>query len=190
MNSFQKYPFMNPQASFVQPGSVDFVPAWIIMIITVIEISLVFPKFFNHNRKTSQEKGVRIISPVLLFFLFGSLMPIFDDIFAFLFGPPFAHHSVFHSIPGAILTFAIFRILSTERLALHALFGNLYHIFFNFYFDSTTLFFPLTYQQYGLSDLIKVNTYWIKAIHYPIIFFGFIYLMIKTSIQEKRGHNK
>lgn len=170
---------MSPEANFIQPGSVDFVPAWIIMIITIIELSLIFPKIFIHNRDTK----LKIISPLLLFFFFGSLMPIFDDLLTFIFGPPFAHHSVFHSMTGALLTFAIFRVISTNRLALYAFYGNFFHIFFNFYFDAVTLFFPLTYQQYGLTDLVALSTYWIKAIHYPIIFLGFLYLMVKFSIQ-------
>lgn len=182
MDNSQNIPFMNSNAHFMQPGAVDFVPAWIIMIITILELAILFPKFFDY----SKESKFKIISPFLLFFLFGSLMPIFDDILAFLFGPPFAHHSIFHSLFGATLTFIIFRLLSTSRIALYAFYGNLFHIFFNFYFDGVTLFFPLTYYQYGLTDLIKLSTYWIKATHYPIIFTTYLYLIIKSlSVMKK-----
>lgn len=177
---------MNPDAHFIQPGAVDFVPAWIIMIITVFELAIIFPKFFTYQK----ESKLKIISPLLLFFFFGSLMPIFDDILAFLFGPPFAHHSVFHSFLGSILTFISFRLLSTDKFALYAFYGNLFHIFFNFFFDAVTLFFPLTYRQYGLTDLIMLSTYWIKAISYPIIFSVFVYLMLKLSIQMKKENDR
>lgn len=182
MGNSQNIPFMNPAASFIQPGSVDFVPAWIIMIIVITELVIIFPKFFTYSKQSK----LKIISPLLLFFFFGSLMPIFDDILAFLFGPPFAHHSVFHSLFGSILTFTIFRLLSTNKIALYAFYGNLFHILFNFYFDTVTLFFPLTYQQYGFTDLIKLSTYWIKAITYPVIFSVFLFLIVKSSIQTKK----
>ena len=182
MDSSQNIPFMNPAAHFIQPGTVDFVPAWIIMIIAIIDLALLFPKFFAYHK----ESQLKIISPFLLFFLFGSLMPIFDDILAFIFGPPFAHHSLFHSLFGSLLTFVIFRLLSTNRIAFFALFGNLFHIFFNFYFDTVTLFFPLTYQQNGLTDVIKLNTYWIKAITYPVIFLTYSYLMVKYSLHLRK----
>lgn len=181
MGNSQNIPFMNPASNFITPGSVDFVPAWIIMIITILELAIIFPKYFTYSKQSK----LKIISPYLLFFFFGSLMPIFDDIFSFVFGPPFAHHSIFHSLLGSILTFTIFRLLSTKNIALFALYGNLYHIFFNFYFDSVTLFFPLTYQQYGFTDLIGLRTYWIKAINYPIIFSVFLFLLVKFSIQFK-----
>ena len=173
---------MSADAHFMQPGSVDFVPAWIIMIITILELAIIFPRFFTY----SKDSKLKIISPLLLSFFFGSLMPIFDDILVFLFGPPFAHHSIFHSISGSILTFTIFRLLSTKEIALFALYGNLFHIFFNFYFDTVTLFFPLTYRQFGFTDLVKLSTYWIKAINYPIIFSVFLFLLVKFSIQMKK----
>lgn len=180
------FPLFNPGAHFIEPGSVDFVPAWIIMIITILEAAIIFPKFFTEDR----ESKLKVISPFLLFFFFGSLMPIFDDILAFLFGPPFAHHSVFHSLFGTGLTFITFSLLTTKRLALFALFGNLYHVFFNFYFDYVTLFFPLTYGQYGLTDITGLDTYWIKAITYPVIFLVFLFLIVKVSRQMSKENSK
>lgn len=173
---------MNVGSHFIQPGAVDFVPAWIIMIIMIFELAILFPKFFS----TAKDNQFKTISPLLLFFFFGSLMPIFDDMLAFIFGPPFAHHSVFHSLFGLILTFIIFRLLSTKKFAFYAFYGNLFHIFFNFYFDSVTLFFPLTYYQYGFTDFVGLSTYWIKAIHYPFIFVVYLFLIVKLSTQLKK----
>jgi hypothetical protein len=105
-------------------------------------------------------------------------MPAFDDIFAFLFGPPFAHHSLFHSLFGPLITFVIFLAISDSSLAKFALYGNITHIIFNYSLDYVTLFFPINYSEYGLTDIIGINTYWIKAIAYPIILVLFAFSVL------------
>ena len=153
----------NPQTHFIQPGSINFIPAWILLLITIFTISFWFPKKFY--KKNS------LISPLLLAFILGSLMPAFDDLLTYLFGPPFAHHSLFHSlVTGPALTFVLFLLISKKRtVAKYAVLGNLSHSLFNFYFDSVALLFPLTYQEWGLTDLIRIQSYWIKATHYPFL---------------------
>lgn len=155
---------MNAKAHRMAPGAVSFIPGWIMLFITILTLALFFPSLFPPQMSQSQ-----LINTYLLVFIIGSLMPAFDDLFAFLFGPPFAHHSLFHSLFGSTLTYFFFLILGGSEIAKYAVFGNLYHIFFNFYLDYVTLFFPLTYREFGLTDIVKVSTYWIKASHYPII---------------------
>lgn len=164
---------MNPHAHFMAPGSVGFIPPWIFMFITIFTFVSYFPRFFRDR------KDDPIISPYLLAFFIGSLMPIFDDLSAFIFGPPYAHHSVFHSLFGSLLTYVLFRIISTPDIAKYAFFGNLTHTFFNFYFDYVTLFFPFTYREFGLTDILRIDTFWIKAIHYPIILILFFFSMLR-----------
>jgi len=171
---------IHPQAHYMEPGTVAFIPGWIILFIFILGIALICPKLFGKNDQKFP------ITPPLLAFTAGSLMPAFDDLFAFVFGPPFAHHSLFHSLMGASLTYVLFLIISTKPLAKYALFGNLTHITFNFYLDFTTLFFPFTYQEQGLSNLIHINTYWLKAIHYPIILLIFLFGTLKFFRQQKR----
>lgn len=174
-------PFLiNPKTRFVEPGTVAFIPGWIMLFITILSFALLFPGFFK-DKKT---KGSPI-SPTFLAFIVGSLMPAFDDLFAFVFGPPFAHHSLFHSLAGAGLIYLIFRVISTKNLAKYAFWGNTTHIVFNFYLDFTTLLFPLTYQEFGLSGLTGISTYWLKAIHYPLILFFFIYSVVKYFWSQK-----
>jgi len=184
MNSTGPLLFMNSTAHFMQPGSVAFIPAWIILEITAITIVILFPQFFK-GKLTKNTFSNQVVSTPFIAFIIGSLMPIFDDLFAFLFGPPFAHHSLFHSFFGVMITYILFRIISNSTYAKHAVLGNLLHIFFNFYFDYLTLFFPLTYQEFGLTDIIKVNTYFIKAVNYPIIFILFAFAILKFFHQQK-----
>jgi len=165
MNNLPSIFIINPEAHFMEPGTVAFIPGWIILFITILTFVMLRPKLFK--------------LPYLIAFTVGSLMPAFDDLFAFIFGTPFAHHSLFHSLLGPVITYLIFIFISNKKPAKYALLGNLYHIIFNFYFDFLALFFPFTYQEFGLTDIIKVNTYWIKATHYPIIFALFTYALIK-----------
>lgn len=166
---------IHAKAHHMKPGAVAFIPGWIILLITILTLAILIPSLFPEP-KTVQSQLINIY---LLAFIIGSLIPAFDDILAFLFGPPFAHHSLFHSFFGSILTFFFFLILSSSEIAKYALLGNLYHIFFNFYLDYVTLFFPLTYREFGLTDIIKISTYWLKAIHCPIIFVLFAYAIFK-----------
>lgn len=165
---------MHPKARYMKPGAVAFIPGWVILFITILTGAILFPSLFP----TEPYYGTYPINSLLLVFLIGSLTPTFDDFFAFLFGPPFAHHSLFHSFAGSILTYLGFLILGGSEVAKYAFFGNLYHIFFNFYLDIVTPFFPLSYREYGLTNIIKVSTYWIKAIHYPIIFMLFAFAVV------------
>lgn len=153
----------------MKPGTVAFVPGWIILFITILTLATLFPSFFQSEQISKQ----LIINPFLFAFILGSLMPAFDDLLAFLFGPPFAHHSLFHSLIGVLLTYLLFLLIGTSDIAKYALLGNLYHILFNFYLDYVTPFFPFTYREFGLTNLIRVSTYWLKVIHYPIIFILF-----------------
>lgn len=178
MNNTTALFFMNNSAHFMQPGSVAFVPPWIIFEIAVITIALLFPKLFKDNT-TKPFRIASVISAPLVAFITGSLVPILDDFFAFLFGPPFAHHSLFHSLMGIIITYMLFRLISKQEYAIFAVLGNLFHIFFNFYFDYLTLFFPFTYREFGLTDIIGINTYLIKITHYPIIFILFAFAILK-----------
>ncbi len=165
------FSLMNPKAHFMTPGAIGFIPPWVFLFIVILTVASLYPQFFSYPKNNS------LISPYLFAFIIGTMMPIFDDLSAFIFGPPFAHHSVFHSLFGALITYLIFQIIATPDIARYAALGNLTHTFFNFYFDYVTLFFPITYKELGLTDILKVNTYWIKAIHYPIIlllFFGAI----------------
>lgn len=173
---------LNPNSHYMQPGAVAFIPGWIILFLTIIILLLAFPQVF----KTKKDYPKQIISPLLLAFIIGSLMPIIDDLSAFIFGPPFAHHSFFHSIFGLIITYSLFRFLSTTEIAKYSFLGNLYHLFFNYYLDRTTLFFPFTYNEYGLTDLIGVSTYNLKAINYPLIFIALIIFLIKYLIAQKK----
>ena len=152
---------MNQNSHFMEPGAVAFVPAWIILFITIITITMLKPKVFTQK--------------IYLAIVIGSLMPALDDLLAFVVGPPFAHHSLFHSFIGVCLTWLIFSIFVKKSLVKYFVYGNLIHIFFNFFFDHLTLFFPFTYREFGLAHIIMVDTYWIKAIFYPAIFllFGF-----------------
>ncbi|EKD90385.1 MAG: hypothetical protein ACD_31C00005G0011 [uncultured bacterium] len=175
------YFFINPQSHFMAPGAVAFIPGWIWLEMIIFIIVVFKPNIFKYNSKSNQ-----IISPYLFVFIIGSLMPAFDDILAFLFGPPFAHHSLFHSILGSLLTFLFFRTFSNKKIALFALAGNLLHTLFNFYLDYVSLFFPLTYQEFGLTDILKISTYWLKVINYPIILILFIYSIFKYLLTLKK----
>jgi hypothetical protein len=170
---------VNPEAHFMTPGSVGFIPPWVFLFITVLAFVLLFPKFFSYPK-------VKVMSPLLLAFLVGTLMPVFDDLAAFVFGPPLAHHSLFHSLLGLLVTYLLFRLIATTPIAKYAFWGNLAHILFNFYFDYLTLFFPFTYQEFGLTDILKVDTYWIKAIHYPLILLLFAYSVIRFFFKQKK----
>ena len=164
---------MNQTAHYMKPGAVAFIPGWIILFITILTIAILFPTLFPNTPNSSYP-----ISPLLFAFLIGSLLPAFDDLLAFLFGRPFAHHSLFHSFVGSVITYVSFLVLSGGEVAKYALFGNLYHIFFNFYLDVVTPFFPFTYREFGLTDITKVSTYWLKVIHYPLIFILFAWSII------------
>lgn len=155
-------PFFHSEAHVMQAGSVAFIPGWIMLLIVVFTIALLKPNFFKHKKS-------KVISPLLLSFVLGNLMPAYDDILAYLLGPPFAHHSLFHSLVGPFIAYVVFYLISNKKIAKYAALGNLTHIVFNFYLDWTTLFFPFTYREFGLTHIIGVHTYWIKAIHYPII---------------------
>ncbi len=165
---------MNPKAYYMKPGAVASIPGWIILFITILTIAILFPSLFLSNQTNLQYP----INTFLFAFLIGSLLPTFDDLFAFLFGPPFAHHSLFHSFLGATFTFIFFFILADDQVAKYALFGNLYHIFFNFYLDVVTPFFPFSYREFGLTSLTRISTYWLKVVHYPIIFILFAWAII------------
>lgn len=184
MNEIPNFLIINPGARFMEPGTIGFIPPWIMLLIVVLTLAINpwSSKLFHSNDKQKDSP----ISPLLLAFIIGSLMPAFDDLLTFVFGPPFAHHSVFHSLVGSLLTYVIFIAISTKNIAKYALFGNFAHILFNFYFDRLTLFFPLTYQEFGLTDIININTYWIKAIHYPIILLLFFYSLLKYFLQFKK----
>lgn len=183
--NFPNFLVINPTAHYMQEGAVAFIPGWIWLEIIVITIALLYPKLFSKDKKQKYS----IINPYFLAFLIGSLMPAFDDLLAFVLGEPFAHHSLFHSLIGSVITYAIFWIISNKDFAKYALFGNLTHTFFNFYLDYVTLFFPLTYQEFGLTDITNISTYWLKVIHYPIILILFIYAIFKTfqkAAQEEK----
>lgn len=183
MNNIPPILQINPAAHFMEPGAVAFVPGWIILLITVITLALLFPKLFSISPQTASPS--KIFNPYLLAFIVGSLMPIFDDLLAFVFGPPFAHHSIFHSLIGPLITYLLFRLISTDQIAKYALFGNLYHVVFNFYLDRVTLLFPFTYQEWGLTDLTAISTYWLKVINYPIIFLLFAWAIIRFFLNFK-----
>lgn len=177
MNNIPAIFQINPSAHFMEAGSVAFIPGWIILLITIITLALLFPKLFSVTQKLASE--TRIFNPHLLAFILGSLMPVFDDLLTFIFGPPFAHHSLFHSFIGTATTYFLFRIIATREAAKYAFFGNLYHILFNFYLDYVTFFFPFSYREFGLTDIIRVSTYWLKAIHYPIILLLFVFSIVR-----------
>ena len=160
---------IHPKAHYMEPGTVAFIPGWIILFITILTMAVLFPSLFPN---TTQSNTI-LINPLLFAFIIGSLMPTFDDLLAFLFGPPFAHHSLFHSFLGSTITYIAFLIMGGSENARYVFMGNLYHIFFNFYLDIVTPFFPFSYREFGLTSLIKVSTYWLKVIHYPIIFILF-----------------
>lgn len=171
---------MNPKAHFMTPGSVGFIPPWVFLFIVIITFACFFPKFFKHPKSNN------IVSPYLFAFIIGSIMPIFDDLSAFIFGPPFAHHSIFHSLLGSVLTYFLFRVISSPDIAKYAFLGNLTHTFFNFYFDYVALFFPITYQEFGLTDILRIDTYWIKALHYPIILVLFLASILRFFLSQKK----
>lgn len=158
---------INPKAHYMKPGAVAFIPGWILLFITILTWAIFFPGFFSNSHL--DKPYIQIISPLLLSFLIGSLMPAFDDLFAYLFGPPFAHHSLFHSFFGSLITFLFFYLISTPDIAMYAFLGNLYHICFNAILDYVTLFFPLSYREFGLTDLVGFSTYQIKILFYPLI---------------------
>ncbi len=178
-NHLNMNPFMNPNAHFITPGSVNFIPAWILLLIAIFTYAFWFPKNFAHKNY--------LISPLLAAFILGSLMPAFDDLFTYLFGPPFAHHSLFHSITtGPIITYALFFLLTkSKKIAKYAVIGNLAHTFFNFYFDSVTLFFPFSLQEFGLGYLTGIPTYIIKTISYPILLILFFTSLVKYFKKNK-----
>lgn len=165
---------MHPKAHYMKPGAVAFIPGWIILFITILTFAVLFPSLFKNGSTNS----IYPINGFLFAFIIGSLLPVFDDLFAFLFGPPFAHHSLFHSFFGSAITYAIFFFLGGSEIAKYVFLGNLYHIFFNFYFDVVTPFFPLSYREFGLTSIIRVSTYWLKVINYPIIFILFFMSII------------
>lgn len=168
-----KNPFpMSQNAHFMQGGAVAFVPGWVILFIIILSVGVIWPDFFG------KDESREIINPAFFAFIVGSLMPVFDDLLAYIIGKPFAHHSLFHSPIGSLLTFLIFLIIG-EQYAMYALTGNLSHIFFNFYLDRVTLIFPLSYREFGLADFLKITTRTMKVIHYPVIFLGFTYAIVK-----------
>lgn len=181
MNTPPPFFLMNPQAHFMPPGAVAFIPGWIWLFIIILTLAMLFPKLFIPN-KVAQKT---IVNPYLLSFIIGSLMPIGDDLLAFLLGPPLAHHSLFHSLSGSLVTLVIFKIISTSQIAKYAFYGNLFHIFFNYYFDFVTLLFPFTYQEFGLTDIVKIHTYWIKTISYPAILLLFGLAILKFFIRYR-----
>lgn len=168
----------------MQPGTVAFIPGWIILLIVILTISLAFPKLFFC--KNSSKNSNQIINPLLLALIIGSLMPAFDDFLAFVFGPPFAHHSLFHSFLGPILTFILFRIISNPRITKFAVLGNICHILFNFYLDYVAFLYPLTNKEFGLSNLVHLSTYNLKVIHYPIIFLLFAFFSLKYFLNQRK----
>ncbi len=153
-------------------GSVAFIPGWIMLFIVILTIVMLFPNLFPSTNNQA-------ISPALLAFIIGSLIPAFDDLLAFVFGKLFAHHSIFHSFTGVLIIYVFSLILSTPEIAKYFLLGGLFHLFFNYYLDYTTLFFPFTYREYGLTDLTKISTYGLKVIHYPIIILLFCFAIFK-----------
>lgn len=181
MNEYGTFFIMNPSSHFMQPGSVAFIPAWIILLMATFTIAMLFPKLFDKSNPDKKE----ILNPFLIAFVVGTLMPVFDDLLAFTFGPPFAHHSLFHSFLGPLITYVLFRIIGNQTIAKYAVAGNLLHIFFNFYLDYVTLFFPFTYQEFGLTDLIKISTAWLKIISYPIILILFSFSVVKFFYRYK-----
>lgn len=156
---------MHPKAHYMKPGAVAFIPGWVILFITILTGAILFPSLFPNNT-------------ILFIFIIGSLLPVFDDLLAFIFGPPFAHHSLFHSFPGVILTYFFFFLTGGGEIAKYAFLGNMYHIFFNFYLDVVTPFFPFSYREFGLTSITRISTYWLKVINYPIIFILFAYAVI------------
>jgi len=169
-----KPPFtINKKSHFMKPGAVAFIPGWIMLFILVLTLAIFFPDFFGKSLNNYP------FSIGLLAFILGSLMPAFDDLFGFVFGPPFAHHSLFHSFAGLFVTYIIFLVIGDQSIAQYALYGNATHIIFNYYLDYTTLFFPFTYREFGLTHIIKIHTYWIKAINYPIILLAFALALLK-----------
>lgn len=175
--------FMNPKAHFMTPGAIGFIPPWVFLFLIILTFSILFPKLFRHSKTKSET----LVNPYLLAFIIGSMMPIFDDISAFILGPPFAHHSLFHSLLGSVVTYLLFLGISNSRIAKYAFLGNLTHTFFNFYFDYVTLFFPISYQEFGLTDIFKIDTYWIKAFHYPIILILFLSTMLRFFLHQKKN---
>ena len=172
MNNLPSIFIANPKSHFITPGAIDFVPAWVILYIAIFTYTL-----FNSKKFTLS---------TFLAFSIGAVLPAIDDLLAFVIGPPFTHHSLFHSIIlGPTVTYLFFKIISNHKHAKMAFLGDLTHIFFNFYFDSLALLFPLTYQEFGLSDLAYLNTYWIKATHYPVIFLLFFISIVKYFHQFK-----
>lgn len=168
----------NSQSYFIEPGSINFIPAWIMLLIAVLAIALAFPAKFA-------KKG-RPIDPFLLAFISGSLMPAFDDLLTFVFGPPFAHHSLFHSVlTGPLITYLLFYFLGKKKIATYAVIGNLTHTFFNFSLDTVALFFPVTYEEWGLTNIIFVNTYWIKAFVYPFLLTAFSVAILRYFKTQK-----
>lgn len=165
---------MSPTAHHMKPGAVAFIPGWILLFITILTLAILYPGVFETTNPS------QVISSLLLAFILGSLMPAFDDLFAFCFGPPFAHHSLFHSFLGIMVTFLIFYIFAGSNIAIYAALGNSYHIFFNFFLDYTTLFFPLTYREFGLTDIIRLSTYQIKVVFYPLILLLFAYAVLSA----------
>lgn len=180
MQNLPSFLLPNPEAHFMDPGTIAFIPGWIILLITIFTFAILYPGLFKRVKHKNS-----LINPFFFAFIIGSLMPVFDDLLTFIFGPPFAHHSVFHSLLGAALTYGIFLTISTKQIAKYALLGNLFHTFFNFYFDRVALFFPLAYQEFGLSDIVNINTYWIKAVHYPVIFVLFAWSVVKFFRAQK-----
>lgn len=166
--------FMNPSAHMMKPGTVAFIPGWIILQMIIITIAVWFPNIFQGNLYQG------VISVYFLAFIIGSLIPVFDDILAFIFGPPFAHHSLFHSLFGSLLIYSVTRLFIGEQLVLYISTGQIVHIIFNYYLDYVTLFFPISYQEWGLTDITRISTYWLKAIHYPLILVCFLLSILKV----------
>ena len=169
---------MDPKSHFMEPGAVAFVPGWVILFIIILSMGAVFPGLFVSNNNL----GSNVINPAFFAFIVGSLMPVFDDLLAYIFGKPFAHHSLFHSFLGPIITYVFFLVLS-PNYASYAFMGNLSHSFFNFYLDRVAFFFPFSYKEHGLSDLVGVGTRALKAIHYPLIFLFFAYSLLKFFLR-------
>lgn len=168
----------HPESHYMKAGAIAFVPGWIVLFMITLTLSIFAPSLFPGSDFDNSYP----IRTTLFFFIIGSLMPAFDDLFAFVFGPPFAHHSLFHSFLGAAITYIIFFLIGESVVANYAVLGNLFHIFFNFYLDYVTIFFPVTYKEFGLTDFVKITTYGLKVIHYPIIFLVFTLAVLKVLL--------
>lgn len=96
------------------------------------------------------------INPYALIMIVGVSAPILDDVLAFIVGPPFSHHSFFHSLFGPLAMYLCFFFLLNKDFARYAAMGNAIHVIFNFV-DSTSLFFPFVFRGIGLSTILGLG---------------------------------